>query len=471
MLQKSATSLTTKNARSVYLTAVLKPLRSVLMLAIPACIPFIAFLTVPLAKLWFGIATLLLLACLLLVAWRIKRSDEQDQYERESLLADTERDEEMIERIKHLDMKIVGWQQDLQRTDEHLRNLQQDLVQTDLRLQRLTRQFIHSDDRLAQLEEQEREKPASRQIFPVADGGKLPYGWQVVGASVRGHSHARAQQYREDAFHIHLFPHATQLLVEGMVIVAIADGVGSCKFSRLGAQAAVLGATGWIRKERQWLQGFSQRVQTQHGQDCEAGAREILTRAFTHARERVQHYAEQDQINVQEMHSTLLVFLALPLDERTLFIASSQVGDGALYAANASSSHNTALHASWSMLQQQQIRYENNDIRPLLVSTPEEWQERFLCVPDLQAECVLGMTDGIADDFPLFVDHLNHEETKRFLYIDKFYRALQQQALSANDPAVALADLISYRRKGPNDDRTIVCLFNTQRVREGVRRA
>lgn len=52
-------------------------------------------------------------------------------------------------------------------------------------------------------------------------------GWQVLGASVRGRSHAHRGEYRDDA----LACHATSELL----LLAVADGAGSSVLSRVGA--------------------------------------------------------------------------------------------------------------------------------------------------------------------------------------------------------------------------------------------
>ncbi|MDZ7632528.1 MAG: protein phosphatase 2C domain-containing protein [Gemmatimonadaceae bacterium] len=51
--------------------------------------------------------------------------------------------------------------------------------------------------------------------------------WNVLGASVRGKSHAHRGEYRDDAM--------ASLAAEGLVLLAVADGAGSSALSRIGA--------------------------------------------------------------------------------------------------------------------------------------------------------------------------------------------------------------------------------------------
>jgi serine/threonine protein phosphatase PrpC len=51
---------------------------------------------------------------------------------------------------------------------------------------------------------------------------------RIVGASLRGRSHAHEGKFREDDFKIHVEP-------DGVIVVAVSDGAGSAKYSRIGS--------------------------------------------------------------------------------------------------------------------------------------------------------------------------------------------------------------------------------------------
>ncbi|MBA3825265.1 MAG: protein phosphatase 2C domain-containing protein, partial [Ktedonobacterales bacterium] len=68
-------------------------------------------------------------------------------------------------------------------------------------------------------------------------------GWQALAASRRGKLHAHEGSYREDAFALSTH--------EDWLLIAVADGAGSCRLSRVGArvasEAAVAGMAGGLR--------------------------------------------------------------------------------------------------------------------------------------------------------------------------------------------------------------------------------
>ncbi len=163
-------------------------------------------------------------------------------------------------------------------------------------------------------------------LFPASEEHNvLRYGWRVIGASRRGYSHAYEGKYREDDFHVRLsVPQVHSYGLESdIALIAIADGVGSKRFSRRGARAAVLGAT---EVEEAHLQELAAAL-TESRSQYEAVARSILLQALHTASCHVKSRAQLDMLDISELHSTLLVFLVAPCNRRQVFVASAQVGD------------------------------------------------------------------------------------------------------------------------------------------------
>jgi len=124
-----------------------------------------------------------------------------------------------------------------------------------------------------------------------------------------------------------------------VVMAAIADGVGARTYSRYGALAAVEGANRILDEEaiqndlatlvELIMKGKESSEETSSG-EYGPTACGILIRAMDAACEAVQRRAEQEKLKPAELHSTLTVLLAIPLQPDCLFVASIQVGDGAI---------------------------------------------------------------------------------------------------------------------------------------------
>lgn len=169
-------------------------------------------------------------------------------------------------------------------------------------------------------------------IFPAGqERNNLRFGWHIIGASRRGYGHAYEGKYREDDFWIKIYgsTHAKFGHHPDLVIAAIADGVSSKILSRRGARAAVLGAT-------QVPEHLLDRLRSLLGknarwQECMEETYSVLMHALQLARTGVEDCAYRSQVTIDELQSTLLVFLAAPWDQNHLLVASAQIGDGALF--------------------------------------------------------------------------------------------------------------------------------------------
>jgi hypothetical protein len=294
-------------------------------------------------------------------------------------------------------------------------------------------------------EQDRRDFPHEKSI--PSDGSALDVagGWRVVGASRRGYGHAYGGSYREDDFNV--------VSQSGVVLVAIADGVSAKAASRFGAQAAVLGATRFAEAAT-----FMQELSSRRGKpDCENIARKILFRSLDSASASIQQQAQMRNLAVDDLQSTLLVFLAAPLSQRRLLVASVQVGDGALFACEPERGH--APREQWSFLQHPQIQASGNEVQPFMTSSPDLW-EQVMSVKTLDNPAVImGMTDGTADDIEPPPRPTQNLDADPFFLVDDFYRHIQTDALHSGLPGAGLLKFLSYKKKGSTDDRTVVCLY------------
>ena len=162
------------------------------------------------------------------------------------------------------------------------------------------------------------EKTNAATYSPSAEAVQPP-AWQVVGAAVKGVSHQRLGLPCQDAQGFRLLP-------DGTLLVALADGAGSARFSDQGAQRAVEAG----------LDALAEGLQA--GPPVETPAWESLLRqAFLTAREAVLRLAEESLAEDADHPAPARAFactltLTVAAAER---LVAGQVGDGAVVAAGA----------------------------------------------------------------------------------------------------------------------------------------
>ena len=281
-------------------------------------------------------------------------------------------------------------------------------------------------------------------------------GWNIIGASRRGYGHAYDGKYREDDFEIKRFKVSTPGLQPTMIMVAIADGVSSKAYSRRGARAAVRGATSITSTSPHLLNLATCIGANTPFNMWQNAAFNALIESLSAAHDFVEQQGKNDRISVDEMQSTLLVYLAVPLEQH-LFIASVQVGDGALFAMQLAKGATPGER--WKWLQHPQIQATGNEVQPFMRTGQDVWQQ-YLHAEVLDSPTfIMGMTDGTADDIESPRPTPEVPNPDPFYFVDDFYQHIAKDVVTAPQPAEALLKFLDYRKKQSFDDRTVVCLY------------
>ena len=139
--------------------------------------------------------------------------------------------------------------------------------------------------------------------------------WRVAAASVRGVSHAHADQVCQDA-------HAFTLLPNGVLVAAVADGAGSAAMSEVGSALAAETAVAAIATGETLLSATDRE-----------GWKTLLTDALRLAQIRLEAEAEERKIDLNTLATTLLLAVATPEASAVM-----QVGDGAIVVGDAEGS-------------------------------------------------------------------------------------------------------------------------------------
>lgn len=252
-------------------------------------------------------------------------------------------------------------------------------------------------------------------------------GWRMIGASRRGKLHAHEGSYRDDAFA--LGAHA------GWNLVAVADGAGSCRLSRVGARvatdAAILGMQAGIDR-------YQHRTDEDNPEDV---LRDVIAKGCEAAQTAVYTEAGRRGIPVRDLSSTLLLLAHSP---SAGYLLAGQIGDGLIMAVQQDQSLQVLGEAGKGVFSGETV------FLPGIAASA--WPRHAWVYPIAAApEMVLVMTDGIADDL---IPYQRQAPT-----LIKGIRGL------LGDPKAdqALLETLSYEKRDSADDRTLVVLHHDEK--------
>lgn len=251
-------------------------------------------------------------------------------------------------------------------------------------------------------------------------------GWHLVGASRRGRLHEHEATFREDEFSCGT--------AAGWFLIAVADGAGSHRLSRVGSKLAANAA---IDKMRLTLNNEApgQSVARVALQDGIGAAYDGLLAEVT----------RRPGVRFSDLSTTLLL-LAYHPKKNLLCIA--QIGDG-LIAALLEDGRAVALANPESG------GYSGETYFLTSYKREESILKGMFVEPKTPIRMLCVMTDGVSDDlYPPIERVAGLAEPIRRIVTD-------------SRPADALLDLINYDRPGSFDDRTLVVLCREEPTKNG----
>ena len=284
--------------------------------------------------------------------------------------------------------------------------------------------------------------PQWRVVEPSDQGDAVPHevkaflpgrdGRVMAAASLRGRLHADRGAWREDGCALGA--------VAGWHILAVADGAGSSRLARVGAESACSAARDALERDLRELRpastgGFDEVPQTE---DLIA-VRALLTGAVRAAIAEIERIAKARSEDVDAFATTLLVALHRRWGGQDV-VASVQVGDGAVCAAT---SDGVRLIGSGDA---GEYAGETRFVTTAGIEQSLDHRVRFLM--QARVHLLAVMTDGVADDF------FPSEER-----MPNLLDALRREAEYWPDLEGGLLDWLRYERRGSNDDRTIAILM------------
>lgn len=245
--------------------------------------------------------------------------------------------------------------------------------------------------------------------------------WQLLGASCRGRSHAHGGTYREDAFSLTTIKQDTGAW---WWAIAVADGAGSCKWSRVGSNLAVDTVSKSLGQADFGKTSVSEAIN-------EAASRALIA---------LKRESERRSCDLHDLSCTLLILLWIPSPDGKGGLAwTFQAGDGLIACAD-----NQGLIEPLANPDSEVFAGQTHFLTSDRVQ--ETWDSRFqgYFFPEVPSG-LLVMSDGVADDL------IPYDRNGPILVKELF------GIRDAKNAGAALAGLLGYEKRGSFDDRTLVC--------------
>ena len=272
---------------------------------------------------------------------------------------------------------------------------------------------------------------------------------RIMAASRRGRSHAHKGSHRDDEASVRYLPES------GWYILGVADGAGSCPYSRRGSEIAlktafehlVVQLNGNVGNELVSACLDQSDQSSSFSQDTiNALHKTLITAAFQSAKD-IEREAEMHDLPIKDFSTTLLLLIYKKTEAGHL-VASFSIGDGAIVAYD-----------------------QSQGVQLLCVPDSGEFagQTRFLEAGLFQKEDVyqrikiallpqftslMAMTDGITDAKFETEAMLSHHELWRILWDDikSLLSGTTEQAQSA------MLEWLNFWVVGNHDDRSIALI-------------
>ncbi len=268
--------------------------------------------------------------------------------------------------------------------------------------------------------------------------------WRVIGGSRRGRKQAHDSRFREDAM---AFGHTP-----AVTVLSVADGAGSCTYSRIGSHIAVHEIVAAAISAVDALSDDP-------GKDddkFEQALKKLLADAVRKSRMKVVEVAEKSGLNPKEFRATLLTIIHYHAGGKELLL-SNQVGDGAVSLLlkdksvkkfGDSDSGAFSGEVSCFLTDSDAVKKADNI---QVIRDVDQVEAMFLC------------SDGIEDPF--------YPIEKRALDIFKQWsggvdgpldgfktQTVQPPVFEQEAAAWALAQWLEFEKRGENDDRTVLLM-------------
>jgi serine/threonine protein phosphatase PrpC len=274
----------------------------------------------------------------------------------------------------------------------------------------------------------------------------------VIGASLRGRTHAHVGSFRDDDMAMAWYPSAS------CYSLTVADGAGSSKYSRRGSKIACDTVQSWFANYFAAVEPpLTQLVAAYAQAECAGAAAlmhelyHVFGNAAMEARKAIASEAVTKHATAKDFHTTLITALLHLMPDGRWFVATFSIGDGAAAVVSKLGEKCCLLTCPDGGDYAGQTKFLTMDET---FATGEMIMGRIRMEILPEWEALLLMTDGISDPrFESEADLANPAAWSRLW--DEVKNAM---ASSTSQVAAAAAVLkwMEFHSKGHHDDRTLL---------------
>lgn len=273
--------------------------------------------------------------------------------------------------------------------------------------------------------------------------------YKIIAASRRGRSHEHNGSFRDDHFEYKILEHDPSL-----VILSVADGAGSAKYSREGSRLATEQSINFLSHKLAEIQAFqdlekyvfeeshTSEINKSIVENWNTASIQLFREATDYAMEKIRQKIENTQSSFRDFATTLQIVIVKHVQDKR-FVSSFWVGDGAVAVYN-----------------QEKVRLlgqtDGGDYvgQTVFLSPNLEPFHQYVSITIASVhDWLFLMSDGISD--PYF------ETDSELSSLDnwtQFYNEYKE-VLNNDIDGAELNEKIHFFKKGHHDDRTLLVLL------------
>lgn len=285
-------------------------------------------------------------------------------------------------------------------------------------------------------------EPDRSEPFPSEnlDGFYVPFkdGTRLIGASIRGRSHADEGSFRDDSLGFWADEE------NHLLCAVVSDGAGSATYSRRGAWR-VIDAFTHSFASKDIVSELIACAKTGDEQKVKVIFAKAMLNASIVAMHGIAEDAQDVQACVSDFSATILLFAVLRLPEES-WIMSFSVGDGLIAIVKDDFTSEVICTPDHGESKNQTIFLSER------ISKIDLIEKRVFIRREKNFKSVCAMTDGVSN--PVFPEEKDAPLESWKSFCESIF-----QSLDSNNPVSKLQEELAFESPGYNDDRTVVALM------------